>query len=167
MAAQSKRPRKSKDRHTIRLQHAGFRSYAWFNRFEIQSSKEGKLVYFGMIIGGRIVSQVAVLLGWKLLTENRDGNLSYFERMNVGQLNEHEITEIEQWRPDVHESEVFVPSLMRMGHADEEAEISFYGLAFSALIGLDSSSELDSDPLVAVRSRVEIQRHFIEQIYVD
>jgi hypothetical protein len=167
MAAQSKHSRKTKVRHTIQTRHVGFRSYAWFNRFEIHSGNDGKLVYFGLVIGSRSVSQVAVLISGRLLAENKEANLSYLERLNVPPLGEAEIANIGQWRPEIRDSEVFVPSLMRMGYAENEAEISFYGLAFSALIGLENGSEFESDPLVALKSRIEIQRFLIENLYVE
>ena len=150
----------------IRLPRTGYPRTMFFNRIRLEREPEFCVVHFGFVSDSRgAVDQFACVLPKEALKNNEKSLLDYLER--IGQA---EAKSPPAWQPVRRDGDIEVADIVGMAHRNDLAETCLYAFSMTAATRLKpgtSSHQVEAQPLILLRSTVELQKQLIAALYEE
>jgi hypothetical protein len=148
----------------IKLPRGAYPRCMFFNRFRIEKVEGICLMYFGLVVPSvGLADHYCCVIGEKALLERRESLIQYLDRM--GRSKDRPTP----WQSSPMQIKTDVADVINMAHGEGVAEITlsfFSHWALNLAAKEETSPELEAHPVALLRSEIEIQKQFIEALYV-
>ena len=138
----------------------------FFNRLEVKRENGFFLVHFGLLSNASsLLDSYSCILPQQALVQNQKSLLEYLERIGLPKEKNPQSWEIEKSR-----GKIDVADIVNMAFHDKMAEtcLCVFSMTAATWHRPESSSDtLEAQPLVLLRSAVEMQKQLIEALYAE
>jgi hypothetical protein len=136
------------------------------NRLHLERTSAYNLVSFGFVNeSGALLDSYACVLTHRAVDLAKQSLVQY-----LGRLPKLAPIATPSWLPSVLNRQHDAVDFIHMSHLEKDAEICFAGVAhgptLDALRGKEISDSIDATAIILIRCPVDLQRNFIEQLYV-
>jgi hypothetical protein len=149
----------------VRLPKTGFPKTLYFNRFKMDRENGFCLIQFGLVPkSGLLIDHYSCVLPQATLTSNEKPLLGYLGRIGPSTIKHEPL----QGLPPGAKADVV--DIVSMAYQNDIAETCFYTFSMAAAARNKPSgdeTEIEAQPLVLLRSTLELQKQFIRALYEE
>ena len=161
------KPEQQKEvRLEIRLPQSGYPKTMFFNRLQVEREEGFCLIHFGLVSkSGLLLDSYSCVLPQQALVQNQKSLLEYLAR--IGQSKQKNP---QSWQMAPSREKTDVADIVNMAFRDDTAETCLCVFSMTAATRqrrTSSSDTLEAQPLVLLRSPVEMQKQLIEVLYAE
>jgi hypothetical protein len=148
----------------IALQQVGFPKTLYFNRIRVDKDKGFCLLQFGLVVASDLVDSYSCVLTDVALQQNQNTLLEYVKKLGT------DVVENNDWKGVTMSRRADVADIVSMSFRGDEAETNFsvFSMCAVTMAARKTSgevSQLQSQPLILLRSNKALQRELINSIY--
>lgn len=148
------------------MPQSGYPKTMFFNRLQVEREDGFCLVHFGLVSkSGLLLDSYSCVLPHQALVQNEKSLLEY-----LGRIGQPKQKNPQPWQGGKAGADTDVADIVNMAFRDDMAETCLCVFSMAAATRqrrTSSGDSLEAQPLVLLRSSVEMQKHFIEALYAD
>ena len=138
----------------------------FFNRVQVEREDGFCLVHFGLVSkSGLLLDSYSCVLPQQTLVQNQKSLLEY-----LGRIGQSEQKNPQSWPGGKAGSNTDIADIINMSFRDDTAEtcLFVYSMTAAARQGRSSATDtVEAQPLVLLRSPVDMQKQLIEALYAE